>query len=349
MSRDFSTAVPARQRASALVHLPKMLAEAGIPFAAVLDGTGIGVEDLAPDRFVPYSAVLEILDRAARFTGCEHFGLRLGKRQTLAALGPLGRLMRCAPTLGVALADFARFQISNSTGSTVYAFRTPMEFAFGYAIYDVGDRASIQIHDLVLSTGCSLVAELTGGRVRPVEAWTMRPPPADRTPFLSIADGPVLFGQQQTTLFFRPDAAAFRLPGADFAARASALAEVEALLALVPGGISGEVRHAIRALMVMGKYGLPDVAAHLGYHPRTLRRRLAGEGTAFLALRDNVRHAVARELLSLTVVPIGDISLALGFATHSAFDRAFHRWSGETPLDWRKAHATSGSGHPHRL
>ena len=343
MSRDLPAASHARQRASALLHPPAMLAEAGVPLGTVLDGTGVSAGDLAADAFIPYAAMVAVLDRAAELVGDEDFGLRLGQRQTLASLGPLGRFMGCAPTLGIALADFARFQISNSTGSTVYAFRTPVEFAFGYAIYDLGDRASIQIHDVVLSTGCSLISELTRGRVRPVEAWTMRPPPVDPTPFLSLADGPVLFGMEQTTLFLRSDAAKFRLPGADPAARVSALGEVEKQRAMVPGGLSSEVRHAIRTLMVIGKYGLSDVAEYLGYHPRTLRRRLASEGSAFQDLRDDVRHAVARELLSLTKVPVGDITLALGFSTHSAFDRAFRRWSGDTPVEWRKAHTASGS------
>jgi AraC-like DNA-binding protein len=308
-----------------------------------LESAGIGVDDLNPDTFIPYRAMLAVLDRAAELTGREDFGLRLGRRQTLASLGPLGDLMACAPTLGVALADFASFQISNSTGSTVYAFRTPDELGFGYAIYDLADRASVQIHDVVLSTGCGLVSELTGGNVRPVEAWTMRPQPADARPFLSLATGPVLFGQAQTMLFFASDAADFPLPGADPAARASALGDVEKQLEMLPGGLSTEIRHAIRTLMVTGKYRLADVAAFLGYHPRTLRRRLADEDDTFLALRDNVREAVARELLSLTEVPIGDISMALGFSTHSAFDRAFRRWSGLMPSEWRKTHAATAS------
>lgn len=343
MSSDLRTTDRARQRASALIHLPALLRECSTPLSSVLKGTGVGANDLDQDAFIPYRAMLTVLDQAAELTGREDFGLRLGRQQTLASLGPLGRLMTCAPTLGVALADFASFQISNSTGSAVYAFRTPGELGLGYAIYDLADRASIQIHDVVLSTGCSLVAELTRGSVRPVEAWTMRPSPADARPFLFLADGPVLFGRAQTMLFFPSEAADFRLPSADPAARASALAEVENQLVKVPGGLSTKVRHAVRTLMVTGKYRLSDVAASLGYHPRTLRRRLADEGVTFSALQDNVREAVARELLSLTVVPIGDISVALGFSTHSAFDRAFRRWSGTMPSEWRKTHAAMAS------
>lgn len=80
---------------------------------------------------------------------------------------------------------------------------------------------------------------------------------------------------------------------------------------------------------------MPDVAEHLGTTPRTLRRALAAEGASFEALKDRVRYAMAREVLALTTLPIGDIALTLDFATPSAFVRAFRRWAGQTPSAFR--------------
>jgi hypothetical protein len=87
------------QRAASLLHLPQLLDEFGATVASVLDGTGISSQDLRPDAFVPYSAFLSVLDNASRLTGRDDFGIQLGKRQTLAALGPLGEVLRHAATL----------------------------------------------------------------------------------------------------------------------------------------------------------------------------------------------------------------------------------------------------------
>jgi AraC-like DNA-binding protein len=70
--------------------------------------------------------------------------------------------------------------------------------------------------------------------------------------------------------------------------------------------------------------------------PRSLRRHLDAEGLSFEAVRDDVRFTVARELLEMTHLPIGEISAALAFASHSAFDQAFRRWSGTSPTAWRR-------------
>jgi AraC-like DNA-binding protein len=57
-------------------------------------------------------------------------------------------------------------------------------------------------------------------------------------------------------------------------------------------------------------------------------------------LKDEVRLAVARELLARTDIAISDVAAALGYATPSAFVRAFRRWTGGSPSAWRKEHRT---------
>ena len=173
------TKTPAVQRATSLLHLPPLLGDLGVSLDAVLDGTGVGAGALRPDAYIPYAGYLSILERAAAVTGREDIGLLLGRRQTLASLGPLGRVMRHAATLGEALSDFASLQISNSTGGAVYLHRTGSDFALGYGVYDAENRFSPQIHDVVLAVGCNLVAELTGGAIRPDEIHSIRSAPQE--------------------------------------------------------------------------------------------------------------------------------------------------------------------------
>jgi AraC-like DNA-binding protein len=87
---------------------------------------------------------------------------------------------------------------------------------------------------------------------------------------------------------------------------------------------------------------LPEISAlsgecGLGIHPRTLERRLAEDSAVFETLKDEVRLAAACELLALTDLPASDIAASLGYATPSAFVRAFRRWTGRPPIAWRRA------------
>ena len=332
---------PYRQRATILAHLPPLLAELGVPQAPVFDGTGIAPDDLVPNAFLPYAGVLALLDRAAKISGREDLGILLARRQTLASLGPAGQVMCHAGTLGEALTDYVQFQIWNSTGAAAYLYRTPQDFAFGYGIYDPAGVDAVHIHDLVLATGCMLVFILTEHHVQPVEIWSMRPAPADPAPLERFAGCPVLYGRDQSCIFLPSAAADVPLADADGAAHGAALAQLAARTASGSWGKAATVRHALRAAIVTGRMGMPEIAAQLHQHPRSLRRALEREGTCFTALRDEVRFTVARELLSLTSLLIGDIALALNFADISAFTHAFLHWSGTSPTDWRREHTTN--------
>jgi AraC-like DNA-binding protein len=123
------------------------------------------------------------------------------------------------------------------------------------------------------------------------------------------------------------------------------LAHVGPAVAAVIPGLTGRLRHILRPRLVLGDANMPEVAAHLGLHPRTLRRHLAREGLTFEEVKDEVRYATARELLEITDLPVGDVAAALSFSTPSAFVHAFRRCSGTTPTAWRAAH---GGASPHR-
>lgn len=82
--------------------------------------------------------------------------------------------------------------------------------------------------------------------------------------------------------------------------------------------------------------GLDQVATQLSVSSRTLRRHLRSCGTTFQALRDEARRAHAIMLLEQSQLSLDDIARGLGFADSAGFGRAFQRWAGETPSNFRK-------------
>jgi AraC-like DNA-binding protein len=81
---------------------------------------------------------------------------------------------------------------------------------------------------------------------------------------------------------------------------------------------------------------LEDVAKQLGMPPRRLRFELTRAGTSFSDLLSEFRYAVARKLLRTTDEPIENIVYLTGFSEPSTFYRAFKRWSGMTPVQYRE-------------
>ena len=323
------------QRAASLILLPPLLAELGVGLDAALEGTGVSRDQLRPDAFIPYASYLAVLDNAANATGRDDIGLMLGRRQTLAALGPLGSVMRHAATLGEALAEFARLQINNSTGGAVYLMRADRDIILGYGVYDLSGRISPHMQDMVLAVGCNLIAELTRGAIGPDEIFLSRPTPKDPGPYQRLADCPVRFEQIQTALLLSASKLGFRLPEANRDLHDRASASLVSVLESPRGEMSGHVRHLLRSLLLAGHGGMEDVAERLGLHPRAMRRRLQIEGATFEAIKDEVRYAAARELLMIQALSITDIAVTLDYSSPSSFVHAFRRWSSVSPGRWR--------------
>jgi AraC-like DNA-binding protein len=68
---------------------------------------------------------------------------------------------------------------------------------------------------------------------------------------------------------------------------------------------------------------------------RTLNRRLHAKGTSLQEIRDQVTAQAACQLLGNTDKPASEVALILGYSDSSAFTRAFRRWRGVPPAQWR--------------
>ena len=80
-----------------------------------------------------------------------------------------------------------------------------------------------------------------------------------------------------------------------------------------------------------------DVAALLGISVATLHRRLSAEGTSFKRLSDEASKSLASLLIAQKSLSIATIATRLGYSETAALTRAFHRWFGMSPRQYRKA------------
>jgi AraC-like DNA-binding protein len=87
-----------------------------------------------------------------------------------------------------------------------------------------------------------------------------------------------------------------------------------------------------------GEPSAAGVAKALGVGLRTMARRLEDEGTTYKTLLDELRRGLALSYTKSSDLLLADIALLLGFSHAAAFNRAFKRWTGMAPLEYRRAH-----------
>lgn len=100
---------------------------------------------------------------------------------------------------------------------------------------------------------------------------------------------------------------------------------------------SDRVRALVARELATPRLSTAWVARRMRMSARTLARRLEAENTTFFALLDDVRRDRAMRLMEDRSLTLTEIAFVLGFAHVASFHRAFRRWTGRTPADYRQA------------
>jgi AraC-like DNA-binding protein len=152
----------------------------------------------------------------------------------------------------------------------------------------------------------------------------------------ALFPGPVRFGAGEASITFRSEFLARPIVRDEVAVRA--LLQYSVTLMVQPYQQEQLLVPRVRELL-RNQPGLmlnaEALALALHMSVRTLYRQLGLEGTTLQALKDEVRHTRAEELLSRTAKPIKQIALVLGFSSEKTFARAFLRWAGVLPSVFR--------------
>ena len=99
-----------------------------------------------------------------------------------------------------------------------------------------------------------------------------------------------------------------------------------------------EVRRLLRTELLRDTCSAAGIARLFSMHRRTMSRYLLNRGLTFRQVANEIRFEIACDLLENTDMALGQIAAALRYSEPSAFTRAFRRWCGQSPSDWRASH-----------
>jgi AraC-like DNA-binding protein len=187
-------------------------------------------------------------------------------------------------------------------------------------------------HDTLLAAATAVFRELLNCDWVPTEVHFPHAQPRNTKPYLENFQCRLRFDSDQAMVVFPSRDLKRRVSGADPAR----LRTLEALTgAAQDTGLLPHLYRSLRVLLLQGGTTAASLAQSLAMHERTLARRLRAHGTSFRAVLDDVRYEAARQLLAESNLSVSRIATSLGYADGATFCKAFQRWSGRSPREWR--------------
>jgi AraC-like DNA-binding protein len=164
-------------------------------------------------------------------------------------------------------------------------------------------------------------------------------PPDIREYERTFVDGKLRFDASFSGFVFQRAYLDLPMQGADPALHAVLRKHADAMLAELPRAetLTERVRDLLTKELAGGTPTLGHIARSVAMSERTLSRRLDEEGTNFKALLDDLRRRLSLRYVHKSELAFSEIAFLLGFSQTAAFYRAFRRWTGQTPLEYRRA------------
>lgn len=331
-------------RTASLRGFVPLIEELGGDPAPLLERFGISAQTLAdPDGLVDITSHDLMLDAAAEEFACPDLSLRLAQSQDVTVLGPLAVAIQACSTVAEALQVASRFLFVHSPALSVAVETDPYEqqgvVALTYRKDLHESPYSPQATELGLAVFFRVARALIGGldSLRTVEVPHHPLSPVERYTEFFGAD--VKFDRPTAALRVERRILDESFATANDTIRQLALDHLAETYADPGHLVTTQVRRVLAESLGSTKPGIASVAALLAMHPRTLQRHLAAEGATFEAILDGVRRDAAHRYLSMTDLPLGQVSALVGFTEQSTLSHAVRRWFGVAPRSVRRAGA----------
>ncbi|MEZ0365796.1 AraC family transcriptional regulator ligand-binding domain-containing protein [Mycobacterium sp. pUA109] len=309
--------------------------ELGIPIADLLDGSDLSPSSLTDaDTIVDAAQEMTVIRNLVRLGGDRPgLGVAAGRRLTVGMLGVWGFAMLLSPTVS----DLLDIALRHGHGKLSWIFMRPtLVRRPGSARLELdASELSPAVYHFILERDLTSTATAIGrivGQQLPLLLETSLPAERRQALRAALPQAVSVGGSHRNAFVFDTATLTRPLPMADpLTAEAVERQCVDlAVRRARHAGLAGRIRYALHRRPASAPT-LADVAADRHVDPRTIRRQLSAEGTSFRALREEVRHRLALELLDTGELTVAQVSHRLGYSDPASFSRAFRRWTGHSP------------------
>ncbi len=313
---------------------PRLLAEAGADADETARTAGLDPRRLDDStRTISFAEMGRYLIECIHASRDETFALRVGLAGGPSALTALGYLAQHSPDVRTSLETLRTYAHQFSGAVSISQRRGVASLEYSFLL--PGIEGAGLIAEAGVGVALAILRQLCGPAWTPIEVGLTRGLPARPSRWRKFVHAPVHFGAESNVVWFSAKWLDQRVERAEPELRRILHERVAELDAEYGEDFSLRVSSVIRSSLLAGDVSPAHVASRLAISPRTLRRRLATHDTNFASLLDKTRLEVACHLLTNSAASMTQVADLLGYAHSSAFSRAFRRWAGMSPRDWR--------------
>lgn len=320
--------------------LTKTLRSLGHDPVPLLEKTGIAPEDVGnPTTRIPTLRMQALWQLALDVSGDPALGLVVARQFQPAALHGLGLACLASDTLHDVLGRLVRysrilidmpdFQLQETKTTTDLLVQIPdLGPNFVHAAMDMGMTIFLRI--------CQITE---GTDILPEHTCLQRPTPIDKTAYENTFGPNIEFEADTNRLCFDKTLVLAPLATAHpELARLNDQTVIDYLARYDRSNMTMQVRSKIIEQLPEGRPSQGDIAFRLNTSLRSLQRKLHEEDTSFKELLNNTQRELALSYIRDSNRSLGEITYLLGFSEPSNFTRAFKRWTGQSPAEYREDH-----------
>jgi len=323
--------------------LRRQLDERGLDSAALCGEAGLDPARMDdPNARLPLSATTRLWRLAVNLSGDPALGLQTSRHISPTTFHALGLALAASSTLREmfqrveryhrVVSDAMRLELHDQGDTSEVRLLLPAEHA-------PPAPEAIDAFTIIYVRSCR---SRLGREFSPLAVYLRRPAPADPQPWLDAFRAPVHFAAQVDLLRFRR--ADLDIPlndgNPELAAHNDAVLQ-QRMDALDPQSWSRRLREALQQCLPNGEPSAEALAHGMHLSLRTLQRHLSDEGTSYEQVLSEVRLRLALIYLRDPGCAISETAYLLGFSDSSSFSRAFKRWSGQSPSQYRAGQITN--------
>lgn len=329
-------------RGATLNGFDKLVAGLGLDSRAILIEAGLPANALLPeaaDHYLPIAGMERAYAIAERNSQQLYLAARLGSRQEMSTLlGVVGFVMQQCNTVGEALAELTHYFSFQVRGAYLQIIPNDDQVALVFSVEESFRLPSTRhTVEFALAASVSVMQSLCGESWKPMLTQFMHTASKDSYRLETYFHSSIHFNQEQNAVIFRANDLEHEITSANPELNKILHGYLSQLEDEFTNDTLSQVEKLIQQALSSGSCDANKVAAFMGVHRRTLHRILKKENTTFTLILEKVRRDLATKMLLQGNVSISFVADILCYSEPSAFTRAFRRWFGCTPQQYRLA------------